>query len=153
MSCYFEGQSPACFHGCIFVSWTLHFFCNQWIVGRVTYDCDPSVIFGCCSQKSYASYRKKKGGDYFTQILFKCNLIFYNKMQRALSANLTNINLLHSILHCYTRVSNCLHKRIKVAHHHSYKNQKWNKMKDFMKIVWKWMTAQIPDDSHIYRRM
>ncbi len=35
------------------------------------------------------------------------------------SAQLTDIYLLHSIFHCNTRVRDSLHKRVKVAHHHS----------------------------------
>lgn len=60
MSCYFEGQSPACFRRCIFASWTLHLFGNQRIVSRITHYGDPSMIFGRCSQKSYATWEKKR---------------------------------------------------------------------------------------------
>lgn len=57
---YFKSQSPACFYRCISVSWSLHFFGDQWIVSRVTDDGHTCMIFGCCSQQSYTTCRMEK---------------------------------------------------------------------------------------------
>lgn len=59
---YFKSQSPACFHRCISVFQTLHFIGHQWIVSRVTHDGHTSMIFGCCSQQSYTTCRRRRGG-------------------------------------------------------------------------------------------
>lgn len=47
---------------------------------------------------------------------------------RLSSVELTNVDLLHSVLHSNTGVGDSLHEWIKVAHHHSLKiRQKCNK--------------------------
>lgn len=57
---YFESQSPARLHRSVPVSRSLHFFSHQWIISRVTDDGHAGVIFGRCSQQSYATCRREQ---------------------------------------------------------------------------------------------
>lgn len=125
---YFKSQGPARFYGRILVSWTLHFLGNQGIVSRVTDDGHTGMIFGGCSQQSYATCRRGKEtqGFYVLVILIKpkrntisIEIQFITASSKLSSAERTNVDLLHSIVHSNARVGDSLHEWIKVAHHHS----------------------------------